>query len=267
MIYLNKVGYNVAHPEGFIIDRPHGSGDYLFLLFRSPMEIGSDDQPQVADKNTFIIYGRESKHYYRNNETTMIHDWFHFDGDGMDDFFQALHLPLDTIVHAPDPLYISRKVQELQMEHIHAGAHRDEIMDATIRCLFMKLSDIQNHVGLNEQSSKYYSEFIELRNEIYQSPNRLVSIDELAAKVNLSRSYFQRIYTDLFGISVHNDMINNRLEYSMYLLENTAYGISEVAHLCGYENDVHFMRQFKKKTGMTPSRFRSNKSQLPQKYK
>ena len=257
MIQLKSIGYNVMHTEGFTVDRPNGSGDYLFLLFRSPIEISFESKPSFTTQNSYMIYGKGSKQYYRVAESQMIHDWFHFDGDEVEGFLEHLQLPLDTPVHAPDPFYVSRKVQELQTEHIHAGSHRSEIIDAIIRCLFMKLSDIQSHIGANVQSSKYYSQFVQLRNEIYQSPHSFFTIDELAAKMNVSRSYFQRIYTDLFGLSVHNDMINNRLEYAMYLLENTMLSISETAHMCGYENDVHFMRQFKKKTGKTPSQYRA----------
>ncbi|MBD2867160.1 helix-turn-helix domain-containing protein [Paenibacillus arenilitoris] len=259
MIYLKRVGYNVEHSDGLTIDRPNGSGDYLFILFRSRMELRFDDKPtQFADKNHYIIYGSGSRHDYRDAEKPMIHDWFHFDGERLDRFFEELHLPLDTLLPAPDPFYISRKVQELHVEHIDTGKFRDEIIDSTIRCLLLKLSAIRNRVGSNMQSGKYYGEIVKLRNEIYQTPQIFYSIEELAAKVNLSRSYFQRIYTELFGISVHNDMINNRIQYAMYLLENTTYGIAEIAHLCGYENDVHFMRQFKKKADMTPSQYRSN---------
>ncbi|MGM0883785.1 MAG: helix-turn-helix domain-containing protein [Bacillota bacterium] len=257
MMELKRVGYNVMHPNGFTIDRPHGSGDYLFILFRSRMELRLDDRLQYADKNDYIIYRKGSGHYYHDAETPMIHDWFHFDGDSLDSYFDQLQLPLGTLVRAHDPFYISRKVQELQMEHIQSSAYRNEIIDATMKCLFLKLSAIEKKIGLHAPSSKYYTEFVNLRNEIFQSPQISFPIDLLASRVNMSRSYFQRIYKDLFSISVHTDMINNRLEYAMYLLENTSYSVSEVAALCGYDNDVHFMRQFKKKAGMTPTKYRS----------
>ena len=32
--------------------------------------------------------------------------------------------------------------------------------------------------------------------------------------------------------------------------------ISSLAAFCGYDNELHFMRQFKKGTGMTPSQYR-----------
>ena len=40
------------------------------------------------------------------------------------------------------------------------------------------------------------------------------------------------------------------------LLLTTDLRISEVASSCGYQNATHFMRQFRTKTGMSPSEFR-----------
>ncbi|MBD0381867.1 helix-turn-helix domain-containing protein [Paenibacillus sedimenti] len=257
MIQIKRCGHNVVHPSGFTIDRPYGSGDYLFLLFRSKMEIEIRGEMVTVDKNTYIVYRKGSKQLYKDFEQPMVHDWFHFDAEDMEDFCERLNLPFDTLLEARDPFFISRKVGEIQGELIHNGNFRREIMDATVRCLLMKLSDLRNRIESNNQIIAYYDQFIALRNEIYHSPSVSYSIDELAAKVNMSRSYFQLLYKEIFGISVIHDVINNRLEYGKYLLENTTSVVKEIASLCGYENDVHFMRQFKKYMGATPSQYRS----------
>ena len=33
---INKVGINYTHNNKFIIDRPNGSGDYLFIQVKTP---------------------------------------------------------------------------------------------------------------------------------------------------------------------------------------------------------------------------------------
>jgi AraC family transcriptional regulator of arabinose operon len=257
MFRLIRCGYNVVHPEGIVIDRPHGSGDYLFLFFRSRMHVETEHERYVTDKNTCIIYRKGSRQYYREVEQPMAHDWFHFDGDDVEDFCRKLNLPLDTPMKVHEPVYVSRKVSEIQEAQVRNGLYRDEIIDATVRCLLMKLSDIRNRIGPNKPVGKYYDPLVSLRNEIYNNPSVSWSIGELAASVNMSRSYFQKLYKELFGISVMNDIIHNRLEYAMYRLKNTSDSIRDIAAQCGYENDVHFMRQFKKFIGLTPSEFRS----------
>lgn len=42
----------------------------------------------------------------------------------------------------------------------------------------------------------------------------------------------------------------------MQLLSHTNMRIQEIAVQCGYNNENHFMRQFKEKTGLTASDYR-----------
>lgn len=258
MLQLNRIGYNIIHEKDFTVDRPFGSGDYLFLLFKSKVEIMLEGKTVISDKNSYIIFKKKSYQFYKGFELSMIHDWFHFDGDGIEAFLSNLQLPFDTLINAHDPLYISRKIQDIQLEQIQNGTFKNEIIDATLRCIFMKLSDIRNNIEPHNNISKYYDQFVALRNEIYNAPQKNFSIDTLALTVNMSRSYFQHIYKEIFSISALNDIINNKLEYGMYLLRSTSNSISYISELCGYTNDVHFMRQFKKITGVTPSEYRLN---------
>lgn len=256
MIEIKRCGYNTTHQEGFSIDRPDGSGDYLFVLFRSRMEVDSKGKRIFTEQNSYILFDRGSKQYYKVFEKQMVHDWFHFDSDEIDELCEQLRLPLDTIMTAHDPFYISRKVSELQSEHIHNGPYKREIMDATVRCLLMKLSEMHTRIDSNHQISKHYEQFINLRNAIYNTPSISYSIDELAISMNMSRSHLQQLYKDIFGVTIINDIIHNRLHYAIYLLENSTQDIKTIAELCGYENEVHFMRQFKKSVQLTPTQYR-----------
>lgn len=258
MIHLNRCGYNVIHPEGFTVDRPAGSGDYVFVFFRSRMKSRIRSTAGPVEPNTFIIYKKNTPYYYRDAEWPLVHDWFHFEMEDAEAFFERLKLPLDTLIQAYDPFYISRKVNELHWENLQNGSFREEIIDQTIRCLFMKLSDIRNHVESRHPVSKYYDAFLHLRNEMFSSPAVWYTVEHLADKMNMSRSYFQHIYKQIFGIAVVSDIILNRLRYASYLLKSTSYTITRISGMCGYENDVHFMRQFKKFTGLTPSEFRGH---------
>src|SRR5690606_15849792 len=103
---------------------------------------------------------------------------------------------------------------------------------------------------------RYYIPFSELRHELYRSPHQTVSVSELAVQLNMSKSYFQHIYKDLFGCAVMTDIINAKLEHAKYLLDHSELSVTDIASLCGYENDTHFMRQFKKFIGVPPRQYK-----------
>lgn len=109
-----------------------------------------------------------------------------------------------------------------------------------------------NKKHLNDRRRELHIENIhELRKSFYKHPEQRWTIDEMARSVSLSRTHFQRIYRQTFGVSAASDMINARLTLAKDLLLGNS--IAETAGLCGYSSDVYFMHQFKKLTGLTPS--------------
>ena len=53
-------------------------------------------------------------------------------------------------------------------------------------------------------------------------------------------------------------MIDSRIQAASELLTSTRKSIEEVAEICGYHNTEHFVRQFRKKNGITPAKYRKN---------
>ena len=56
-----------------------------------------------------------------------------------------------------------------------------------------------------------------------------------------------------------DDVIEARIAKAMQLLEFSDLRIQEIALQCGYNNESHFMRQFKEKVGMTALRYRQSR--------
>jgi AraC family transcriptional regulator of arabinose operon len=82
------------------------------------------------------------------------------------------------------------------------------------------------------------------------------NVDAMAAYVNMSRSYFQHLYRETFGVSCIADVISGKIEKAKEILSETGCTVSQVAAMCGYDNEEHFMRQFKKVVGITPTKYR-----------
>lgn len=265
MIRLISCGFNFMHKDGITLERPAGAGNFAFVFFRSNAEVVLGGRTLLAEKNSYILFHPTTPHLYRELEMPFINDWFHCDGNEILDFLTQLKLPLDTLIKATDPLLISRCIRELQSTSRMGGTLCDRIMNFDISSLFMKLSNLLERVPLPNPTNRYFRQFSELRDELYSAPHTHIPVEAIASRINLSKSYFQHIYKELFGCSVVSDIINSRIEYAKYLLENSSLSIADISEMCGYENDTHFMRQFKRFVGVTPSQFRRNdkQQQLP----
>ncbi|MDD6345585.1 MAG: AraC family transcriptional regulator, partial [Oscillospiraceae bacterium] len=65
-------------------------------------------------------------------------------------------------------------------------------------------------------------------------------------------------YRETFGISCISDVIVSKTDKAREILSTTSCTVSQVAVMCGYDSDEHFMRQFKKVVGVTPTVYRKN---------
>ncbi|MCS7463793.1 response regulator [Paenibacillus doosanensis] len=81
--------------------------------------------------------------------------------------------------------------------------------------------------------------------------------NEMAYKLKLSRGYFSKCFKDLLGISYQDYMKELRLARAMNLLLQSSKPIADIAEECGYLDHRYFSRQFREKTGMLPSEYRS----------
>ena len=98
-----------------------------------------------------------------------------------------------------------------------------------------------------------------IRSKIYNQPYNNWTIGGLSHELTMCKSSFQHIYKDLFGVGPITDVIRSRTEHAKYLLSTTDISVKKISELCGYNNDIHFMRQFKKMTKATPTEYREEK--------
>lgn len=99
------------------------------------------------------------------------------------------------------------------------GPQREHIIDLELQSFLMKLGNLRQLMPMSENMARYFRQFSDIRSMLYSSPQSRYSVEALAGDVNLSKSYFQHVFKELFGCPVSLDMINARLEYAKYLLE------------------------------------------------
>ncbi len=90
-------------------------------------------------------------------------------------------------------------------------------------------------------------------------PEKL-TVDWLAAVVGLSPKYLIRIFKNAMGCTLIQYITKVRLDAACNLLENTGKSIREVAEAVGCADALYFSKVFRSAYGISPSRFRNNKT-------
>ena len=80
---------------------------------------------------------------------------------------------------------------------------------------------------------------------------RLLETD-IAQQVGLSRTRLRVFFEEQYGQSIHDFIVQLRIEKAMQLLKETDLSISEIASSVGYSDSSGFRKAFTRLTGMTP---------------
>lgn len=256
---LGTIGYNYSHDAEFVMDRPNGPGCWLMLVIKTPALFELGEESFSVRENSFVIISPDTPCRYRASGDTYTDDWIYFSADENDvSHFDELGIPINEPVYLGDTEAVSHIVHILAYEHYIAEPYHLELEEHYTEILLLSVSRIIRsgaHI-----SSKMFIEknhrMTQLRTIIHTDPERAMSLDDMAAYVNMSRSGFQHLYKKMFGVSVMNDVISGRVERAKRLLSSTDLTVAEIASKCGYLTEYNFMRQFKSRTGKTPTEYR-----------
>ena len=92
-------------------------------------------------------------------------------------------------------------------------------------------------------------------------PNR-IRLQDVAAKVNMSRTQFNRVFKQVTGQSFVPFMNHFRIAKAQALLQTTDNPVSEVAYQSGFCNQSYFSTVFRKALHLTPFAYRQQFGQI-----
>ena len=85
-----------------VVDRPTGTGDYLFMLFYDPVDVGTGGMVRRHGPGSLIIWRPADGHYYGNPDRRFTHTWLHCDGPFVARCLRREKVPLDTVMALPN---------------------------------------------------------------------------------------------------------------------------------------------------------------------
>lgn len=119
------------------------------------------------------------------------------------------------------------------------------------------ISKISNTVTSSEKSSEIIKKLDLITDYIHKNINKPLSNDLLANIAGYHPYYLNRIFKQNKGITLHQYILNYKLSLSADLLLSTTSTISEIAEKTGFNNQISFIKAFKKFYNLTPTQFRN----------
>lgn len=112
----------------------------------------------------------------------------------------------------------------------------------------------------NEQKEKIHNNqdisFNRILRFIHENFARSPSLDEISAFSGYQKNYFCDLFKKKTSMTYIEYLTAYKINYSKKLLKVTNKTIKEIAEECGFNSANNFIREFKKKNGITPKQYR-----------
>ena len=84
------------------------------------------------------------------------------------------------------------------------------------------------------------------------------SVNDIISETYYSHATVSNAFRKYLGVTLSDYLINLRLDYAAELLTNTSMTTLEICSAVGYDSLSYFIKQFRKKFGTTPHKYRSD---------
>ena len=253
---VSAVRHDWPEKAGFLTFRPKGHPQYTFMHFTTPVQFKFGDMLVQARPGACIFYAPRVPQWYHSPQD-MIHNWLHTD-ESLSALLEAYDIPQNQILYPENPAFISDIFRQIELEHFSDHPHKAALIEGYVNEFVIKLSRAL-HGGVTgvPLHRKEREQIRAVRQRVLSEPERKWTVPEMAALVSLSPSRFHAVYKALFATSPLQDVIEAKIRYARsLLLSDEQMAITEVAEKLGYNDQYHFIRQFKAVTGETPGAYR-----------
>jgi|GEM_PF-142277 len=256
VVFIYQLGWHWKHKADFAIERPNGHFGSQLILVQSKGRLCMGENEYHVEKNTAFIVKSCMPHCIYGDGEEYCDDWIRFSTEKEDnDFIESLGLQFNVPIKLEDNS-VSELVHACEEIFNSDISKKNDTLDHLMRAILLHVSRYCSPVP-NEKHNYYDTELEKIRCDIYGSPAKDWNVPDMAEKLNISPSHFQRLYKSRYGISCMKDVWTSRMEYAKQLLLNTDLSANEISYMCGYQNYEYFSRSFVKYACVSPVKYRS----------
>ncbi len=165
-----------------------------------------------------------------------------------EDFAQAMNL----FVQEYESVYKRSLQDKLGNPYIYSSL--SEYKDMLFDTVFEENGRLLDRAGEGQADKKMFKAV----NYIRENYNADINMAVVSNYVSMNYSLFSTAFKNYTGINFVSYIRGLRIEEAKRLLRETTMRVNEIGQRVGYDNDKHFMKNFKESVGVSPSEYRRN---------
>jgi AraC-like DNA-binding protein len=249
---------------------PFVRNHYLFhFVISGQGYLDSTDRDGVTHRHKlganqgFLICPGQINTYSASERHPWKYVWLEFDGLRAPEYLDSAGLSVSQPIYRAQSPAQAEAVRDTML---YIAGHSEASTTHLIGHLFLFMDAlIQSSSTRRDTRGMRLRDFYiqEAVTYIEQNYQRDITVEELANVCKLNRSYFSKLFKESMGCPPQEFLIRMRLSKATDLMKTSSASIGEISAVCGYPNQLHFSRAFKKRYGISPREWRvQNKTQV-----
>lgn len=241
---------------------PHAHDRYLFaLVTRGALEITDPGRSAIATAGQVILYNHDQVHWGRS---ACRDGWsilsVYVPPDHLNQTARELGIPARGTIGFPNiaanDRHLARRIATLCKPNglVHGRLESESLLLAVLADVLIRHAD--HHVrrpmiGRESRGTRAARTFID---DNYANN---ISLQELSVLSGIGRYWLIKTFKTAYGIPPYAYLTNVRVRHALRLLRD-GMGLAEAAAACGFADQSHLSRMFKRSTGFTPGQFKGD---------
>lgn len=249
------------HPSGYFFNAQKGRvlREYqLLYITKGQGSFASDDTPdRQLGKGHLIVLFPGQWHTYKPDTATGWNEYYiGFEGTMADQLVRNSFLTkdnqvLDIGLNEELAMLFSRALEVAEEDKT---ASQQYLAGIVLHMIGLVLSVSRNNVFEKDNVSEKMEQAKIIMNE---NLCREIDPEQLAARLNLSYSWFRKAFKDYTGYAPAKYFQELKMRKAKQLLVGSTHSVKEICFMLGYTSTEHFSNLFKKHAGITPLKYRA----------
>lgn len=167
----------------------------------------------------------------------------------------TLSIPSEGVLSNVDKIVILMKqLQDAVKEQYPPG-----ILNYFATTILCELHCQMNPMPCNSASQKKSQKqiYYDIIDYVKQNITKPLRVSDIASYFNYNESYLSHFFTSVADISLKQLILNLKIDAANILLVDTNNTINEIASELSFSSAQHFVKVYKRKTGLTPTAYRN----------
>ena len=249
------------HPTGYFFNAQKGRvlREYqLLYITKGQGSFASDDTPdrQVGKGHLIVLFPGQWHTYKPDTATGWNEYYIGFEGTMADQLVRNSFLTkdnqvLDIGLNEELAMLFSRALEVAEEDKT---ASQQYLAGIVLHMIGLVLSVSRNNVFEKDNVSEKMEQAKIIMNE---NLCREIDPEQLAARLNLSYSWFRKAFKDYTGYAPAKYFQELKMRKAKQLLVGSTHSVKEICFMLGYTSTEHFSNLFKKHAGITPLKYRA----------